>query len=76
MAKQVKIRVSAEFLRRVIQFPVNTKIIRIQCTNKNEIIEMIVEHPDFRDLLSGELIPEIKPIYKQIQFDWNLDGKQ
>jgi len=77
MAKLAKIKVAGEFLNQAMGFPENTKIIRIRNSDENEnTFEMIVEHPDFNNLETGALIPQIIPVYRQIQFNWNLPLKK
>lgn len=64
-----KIYISNDLLAKVLHMPDGVKFYNGQGAPKDYIC-LVVEHDD----LPGDIdnIPLIRPIHKQIQFDWNL----
>ena len=73
--KRAMVRVTKELLIDALKLPEDTEIISVHLNYEiyPSVIEIVVEHPELKQIDEGERIPIVNPRLEKIiyKFDWN-----
>ncbi len=60
--KIARMKITPEFMADFLELPEGSNIIGAKM-DEHDLIELVVEHPDFRDIAKGEPAPMVEPQY-------------